>query len=384
MRPAQAGTPLALALTARGLILVIALASPAAPIAAGQPAGEPQRSRPLPALPATRLDDGGAQAALDDVRGLSVTFSKPLPVRDVLLLLFRGTRFSLIMDPAASGSFAGELRDVTLRQALASVLASVGLDYQVDGSIVRVFRKTPQTRFFPLDHLHLPRNGVDAFAEIANGVQALLSPQGRQHVDRKAALVQVTDAAERLDAVAAYIETVRLRMSRQVRIQARIIEVARPDATPVDWVALAQTAGSGAAGAVTGGALRIDDVQAWLASMERAGPVRLVAAPTLLVMSSEPATLRAGDTADGSEVRLALTPQIGSDGFVMLHAAPQYIAGSFTAAMDTVVRLADGESAFLAGLMRRGPASPVEVVVLLTVDVAVPAARQAAAFTSVR
>ncbi len=102
-------------------------------------------------------------------------------------------------------------------------------------------------------------------------------------------------------------------------------------------------------------------------------------------MSSEPATLRAGDTADKSEVRLALTPQIGSDGFVMLHAAPQYIAGSFTAAMDIVVRLADGESAFLAGLMRRGPAAPVEVVVLLTVDVVSATAREAtAAFTSVK
>ncbi len=226
------------------MILAIGLASAAAAAEVGQAAGAPQRSRPLPPLPATRLDDG-PEAALDDVRGLSVTFSKPLPVRDVLLLLFRGTRFSLIMDAAASGSFAGELRDVTLGQALTSVLGSVGLDYEIDGSIVRIFRKTPQTRFFPLDHLHLPRNGVDAFAELAHGVHALLSAEGRQHIDRKAALVQVTDSAERLDAVAAYIETVRLRMSRQVRIQARIIEVARPDATPVDWVALAHTAGSG-------------------------------------------------------------------------------------------------------------------------------------------
>jgi type II secretory pathway component GspD/PulD (secretin) len=369
---------------ARATILALGLASPPAAVAYDADAGQPQPSRALPPLPATRLDEGG-HAALDDVRGLSLTFSKPLPIRDVLLLLVRGTPFSLVMDPAASGAFAGELRDVTLRQALASVLAPAGLDYQVDGSIVRVFRKTPQTRFFPLDHLHLARSGVDAFAEIADGVHALLSPDGRQHVDRKAALVQVTDFAERLDSVAAYIETVRLRMSRQVRIQARIIEVGRPDATPADWVALAQSANSGASRAPTSGALRIDDVQAWLAAMERAGPLRLVSSPTLLVMSSESATLRAGDTAEGSEVRLALTPQIGSDGFVMLHAAPQYIAGSFTAAMDTVVRLADGESAFLAGLMRRGPASPVEVVVLLTVDVAIPTAREAAgAFTSIR
>ena len=342
-----------------------------------------QPSRALPGMPATRLDDGASQA-LDERRGLSLTFSRPLPVRDVLLLLFRGTRFSVLMDPSASGTFAGELREVTLRQALESVLAPNRLDYDVDGSVVRVFRKAPETRFFTLDHLHVPRTGVDAFAEIGDGVHALLSAEGRQHVDRKAALVQVTDFPERLDAVAAYIETVRLRMSRQVRIQARIVEVARPDGQPVDWAALGRTAGAGSQGSPGGGSLRINDVQAWLAAMERAGPLRLVAAPTVLATSNEPATLSAGDSTEGSQIRLTLTPQISSDGFVMLHAAPQYTAGSFSTSMDTVVRLADGETAFLAGLMRRGQASTAEVVVLLTVDVVTPPPTEAAAAASVR
>ena len=340
----------------------------------------PQPSRALPPLPATRLDEGASGRALDDLRGLSVTFAKALPLRDVLLLLFRNTPFSVVLDPAASGSFAGELRDVTLRQALESVLAPGRLDYVVEGSVVRVFPRTPQTRFFALDHLHGPRAGVDAFAEIGDGVRALLSAEGRQHVDRKASLVQVTDFADRLDAVGAYIETARLRMSRQVRLQARILEITRPDPTPVDWSTVAGTPGSGSHGGTSGaGGVRIHDVDAWLAAMGRAGPLRTIAAPTLLATSNEPAILRAADGADGSEIRLTLTAQIASDGFVMLHAAPQYIAGSFTASMDTVLRLADGETAFIGGLLRRGPSSHAEVVVLLTVAVVRPDARESTA-----
>ena len=51
----------------------------------------------------------------------------------------------------------------------------------------------------------------DAFAEIDRGVAALLSPDGRHHVDRRAGLVHVTDHRERLDQVALYLETVQVR-----------------------------------------------------------------------------------------------------------------------------------------------------------------------------
>src|SRR4051794_3705671 len=76
---------------------------------------------PLRAVPVTRLDGPGI-SSLDAPRRLSVSFATPVPVRDVLSLLVRGTPFSLSIDARVDGVFVGELKDVTLRQALESVL----------------------------------------------------------------------------------------------------------------------------------------------------------------------------------------------------------------------------------------------------------------------
>src|SRR5215203_2656147 len=50
-------------------------------------------------LPVTRLDDGQQSTDLDATRAVSLTFATPLSVRDVLLLLFRGTPFSVVFEP---------------------------------------------------------------------------------------------------------------------------------------------------------------------------------------------------------------------------------------------------------------------------------------------
>src|SRR5204863_3203799 len=104
-------------------------------IAAAQP---PQR--PMPAFPLTQLDEHTLSADLDN-RTFTLTFAQPVPVRDLLLLLVRGTNLSLIPDPAITGAFIGELKNVTVRRALDSILPPFGLDYRVDGGFIRVFAR---------------------------------------------------------------------------------------------------------------------------------------------------------------------------------------------------------------------------------------------------
>lgn len=351
--------------------------------------GTPQRPPRSPSsLPITQLDDRGQAAQLDAPQGLSLTFAQPLAVRDVLLLLFRGTPFSLVLDPEISGTFVGELKDITLRQALESVLFAAALDYDVDGTIVRVFPRKAHTRFFSIDHLSTPRAGMDFFAEISAGVQAILSGTGKSHVDRKASLVQVTDFADRLDIVATYLETVHLRANRQVRIHARVFEVTRPEGAPIEWSALAGRPGSGVRGAPDSVAgWRVDDFDALLRTIGEIGSVRYIGAPALLAMNNEPAILRAEDSAAQLELRLTVTPQIAADRIIQMHVAPSYVDGrrvvtpagdvgaQFTVSVDTVVRLADGDTIVIGGLLhRREAASHAEFVVLLTATTVTPAA----------
>jgi hypothetical protein len=162
--------------------------------------------------PATKSAPRPAAGDLDAPHLLSATFARPLPIREVLLLLIRDTPFSVVLDPSVQGTFSGELRNLTIRQALEAVLAPARLDYDVQRTVLRVFPRRPMTRLFQLDLLPVRRSwrsrsagadgGVvsavesDVFGGVDRGVAALLSPQGQHHVDRQAGLVQVTDFAE--------------------------------------------------------------------------------------------------------------------------------------------------------------------------------------------
>ena len=156
----------------------------------------PQR----PSLPATELDRGDADATLDSPRRLSLAFADVIPVRDVLFLIVRGTPFSIAFDPAVSGTFVGEIKGLTLRQALEAVLPPLGFDFDVQGTLIRVFPRRPETQLFDVNILAVQRawtrtvgpdsagtlttstSGGDPVAAVTAGIQSLLSPRGVLHV----------------------------------------------------------------------------------------------------------------------------------------------------------------------------------------------------------
>ena len=75
------------------------------------------------------------------------------------------------------------------------------------------------------------------YADLGEGVRALLSDEGRMNLDRTAALLQVTDRASRLARVEQYLEAVMLRVTRQVQIEAKVIEVELRDefSAGINW-----------------------------------------------------------------------------------------------------------------------------------------------------
>ena len=102
-------------------------------LVAGTAAAQPP-SRPMPVLPLTQLDEHTLAADLDN-RTFTLTFAQPVAVRELLLLLVRGTNLSIVPDPSISGTFIGELKNVTVRQALSLILPPLGLQYSVDGIV---------------------------------------------------------------------------------------------------------------------------------------------------------------------------------------------------------------------------------------------------------
>lgn len=423
-----------------GLAMAVAAALGAALPAAAQvppglPAlhleGAPARASAA-ALPVVRLADP-AKADLDARREISLTFAEPMGIRDVVLMLFRGTPFSVVFDPAVDGTFSGELSNLTLRQALDAILRPVSLEYRLDASVVRVAPRRPETRLFEVSHLDVRREwrrrlstgpGGDAstadltaaassdfFDDLERGVRALLSEAGRAHVDRNAGVIQATDFSDRLDQIGIYVETVTLRAARQVHLQARLLEVTLTGSAIVDRTDIVARAGT-AVRQGRGGGLQVSDFEGLLRALDGMGRVRLIAAPQMLAMNNEPVLLRLGagprgrgapDDAEGTgagrtleDLSLTITCQVGSDGGVHMAVSPAY-SGSAAGAgpadrarviveADTVVRVQGGETVMLSGLLSehrpRTPGTPVpgsgaageraELILLLTPTIVNP------------
>jgi len=331
----------------------------------------------LPPLPVTQIDP--KVTTLDSATRLSLTFSEPRPLDEVLALLVAGTPFSLSIDPDATGSFRGELKQLTLREAFATVLTPLGLEFRVQGTVLRVVRHQSETRLFDLNLLNVQRGSHrlagdsntsistvapadDVFNGIAEGVQSLLSATGKVHVDRRSGLAQVSDFAERLDRVAIYIDTLHQRSGRQVRLQAQVFEVVLKDGPSIDWRLVREKLGL-PRGAPDAGLAA--DPAALRRALEVQGDVRPLWAPDVTTLNNEPAMVRVA-TPGGTSLTMTVVPQISADGIVQLsisHAweahAGEHKVGFLKSTpirrvteADTVTRVMDGNTAMIAGLLR--------------------------------
>lgn len=365
--------------TAFGLALALGVTA----AAAQPPAG---RDR-MPVLPLTQLAERVISADLDS-RSITLTFAEPVPVRELLLRLVGGTSLSVVPDADVTGTFAGELKNVSVRQALDLVLPSLGLDYALDGTFIRVFPRATETRIFQIDYLAAERSlgadlgvtapaggirastttgGADLFDEIAAGVRTLVSDRGAFNLDRKAGLIQVTDAADRLERVGAYLEAVHGRVHQQVAIDARVLEVELddPEAAALDWSRLAPGS-NGDAAVPRLLPLGAGSVERFLEELDAQGTVSVIARPRLLAMHNEPALVRSalmpaggGEAgAPSSDVTLAVTPQIGDGGSIMLSLIPMVVVPAgpgegggapVKREADLLIRLGDGETVAVAG-----------------------------------
>lgn len=364
-------------------------------------------AHPPPPLPVTRIDDRSAAGDLDAPRAVSLTISQPLPLREALLLLVTGTPFSIVTGENVEGLFAGELKDLSMRQAIEAVLFPRGLAYSLDGTVIRVHTPRPAMRLFDVGYLNVRRDSrrelrstaaipADAagtaastrvtgsfFDDIEKGVQALLSREGRAHVDRHSGVVQVTDLPERLDRIGVYLESVHVRAVRQVRLEARVFEVtlSDPAALSIDWQAVASRSGeSWISPRAAASGVRVADLAAVLKAIGEQGSVRMLAAPHVVAMNNEPALMRVGTqdvfftTSDRVSVprpllegfTLMVVPQIAADGLVHLSVSPSMTEKTGEARSregdrvpvlsvseaDTLVRLRDGEAVMISGLLQ--------------------------------
>ena len=431
----------------------------------------------LAPIAVSQLEEGRRADSLEQMLGLS--FAEPIAIRELLQLLVRDTTISVVVDPEADGTFNGELKNVSLRQALELILQPINLEYSLREGVLRVRKRQMQTRIFNINYVASRHagygwntgfgygtngmngfggafaggggypgygggigvggyggygaygggigvggyggygayggagttgigsaglgSGLDTFAEIEKGITMLLSPDGRLNLDRKAGLLQITDYPDTLGKIANYLEVVETRILRQVHIQAKVIEVEMNEqfSAGIDWSLVLRSAANSVTltqrlapttsqSAFTMG-VNIKDFKGLLNAFASQGRVNVMASPRVMAMNNEPAVMRVGtqdvffvttsqvDSSTGQILQTTVTPQainegitlsvvaqISDDGIIHLSISPTITerTGMATSRLgdqvpivsvretDTVVRVLQGETIVIAGLMQ--------------------------------
>ena len=220
-------------------------------------------------------------------------YARDSSIQDVLLAFSKESDLNIVIDPELHGKVTVDLKRVTLKEALDTVLSPLGWTYRTDGKFIKVLRPQIETRLFTLNYVATRRTGrrevyattssgggletsslpgqqvaispggartgytdlisvdeVDLWREIQKGLEGLIfgtveketvadrdkmtwtrvDEKGKKLIiNRSAGIIMAADYPLNLNKVASYLEAVEGSSQRQVCIQARIMEVTLSD-----------------------------------------------------------------------------------------------------------------------------------------------------------
>lgn len=218
------------------------------------------------------------------------------------------------------------------------------------------------------------------------------------HVNRSAGTIMVRHYPDVLDEIAEYLVAVEEIAQRQVLIEAQIVEVVMREqySAGIDWNMVFNDLGLTVGQTVGGGGINIfqaaitrDNFRAVLGAMSNQGTVNVLSSPSVVTMNNQVALLSVGTqevffttttvfngqgnlaqtiTTPGTVtngVILSVTPQISADGWITMSIQPAIsnLAGEAVSpngdrfpimdvrVSDNVIRVREGETIFIGGLL---------------------------------
>ncbi len=86
-------------------------------------------------------------------------YARDSSVQDVLLAFSKESDLNIVIDPELHGKVTVDLKRVTLKEALDTVLSPLGWTYRTDGKFIKVIRPQMETRLFTLNYIATTRSG---------------------------------------------------------------------------------------------------------------------------------------------------------------------------------------------------------------------------------
>ncbi|MFC1782154.1 secretin N-terminal domain-containing protein [Planctomycetota bacterium] len=327
-----------------------------------------------------------------------------MEIRTVLQFLAEHGKLNIVMAQEVQGIVSLNLKDVTWQTVLETVV-------QVGGCAVR--RKDDTLIIFKAEMLSDKRVYLLNFAnarEIEPIIQQLVSATGKVGADNRLNSIIVSDNVANLELIGQTIQKLDV-LAKQVMIDVLIVNVKLTDELKlgVDWTQLGTSefffnqALSATWGTNPSGALNVSttpgnwNIEGLMDFVEKHDNVSILANPKILVLNNNEATIDSveeipyqektsanlgGDYVSTSfkdaGIKLKVTPQVTSDGHIIIHAVPEQSAqtGTFTVEggeipvietrkADTTLQVKDGQTIVIAGLRQKQPSKRVSKVPIL-------------------
>lgn len=255
---------------------------------------------------------------------------------------------------------------------------------------------------------------ADLFGDVEAGIKVLLSADGRVAVNKFVDTIVVTDFPEHLQRVADYIQQIASTAQRQVLIEATIAEVTLSNELQfgINWNVVANVASLSGTFSQTlspgGGLFQVgvsrEKVAVLLNALAHQGRLNLVSSPKISTLNNQRALIRVGredvffsvtrtpprvigesETIISTPqvillgLTLSVTPQVGEDGFITMSILPSLAERSGEATSrsgdvvpivdvretETVVRVRNGETIVIAGLIQKRENDNIDAVPVL-------------------
>jgi type IV pilus assembly protein PilQ len=287
---------------------------------------------------------------------------KDADIRDVINLISRTSGKNFVLPSDANAKVTLNVKDTPWDQVLRIILLNAGLGYQKLGNVYRVAKAGElqkeindaaesakksgdlipvETRLYALSYAQADT--------VQNNTKDFLTTRGKVSVDKRTNTLVVSDIPETLERIARYIKSID-RQTAQVLIEGRVVEAKKSFSRNfgLEWGVARTGGGSGTFGwgsttstepangasmtNILGGPRNLSlgawsIVSATLEAAESENHVKTIASPRIVVRDNQSATIQQGDRInlppDNKLVdvllKLTVTPQVTTDGYVMLN-----------------------------------------------------------------